>query len=41
MILRIAERTVNLHVADAVRKLGVRGRTAACARAVADGLIFI
>lgn len=41
VILRIAERTVNLHVANAVRKLGVRGRTAACARAVADGLICI
>jgi DNA-binding CsgD family transcriptional regulator len=40
-ILRISERTVNLHVANACRKLAVRGRSAACARALAEGWILI
>lgn len=41
MILRISERTVNFHLQQASRKLGVKGRRAACARAVALGLITL
>ena len=38
-ILRIAETTVNFHVANAARKLDTRGRHATCARAVSLGLV--
>lgn len=41
MILRISERTVNFHLQQISRKLGVKGRRAACARAVALGLISL
>jgi len=41
IILCISERTVNFHIARATRKLQVRGRQAACARAVALGLIIL
>ncbi|MEZ0472069.1 helix-turn-helix transcriptional regulator [Luteimonas salinilitoris] len=41
MILGISERTVNFHVRGACRKLHVPGRRAACARAVALGLISV
>lgn len=41
VILRISERTVNFHVAQATRKLQVTGRQAACTRAVALGLITL
>ncbi|MGO4776762.1 helix-turn-helix transcriptional regulator, partial [Lysobacter sp. 2RAB21] len=41
MILRISERTVNFHLQQVSRKLGVKGRRAACARAVAMGLIVL
>lgn len=41
MILRISERTVNFHLQQVSRKLGVKGRRAACARAVALGLIAL
>lgn len=41
MILRISERTVNFHLQQVSRKLGVKGRRAACARAVALGLITL
>ncbi|WP_051885476.1 helix-turn-helix transcriptional regulator [Lysobacter antibioticus] len=41
VILRISERTVNFHLQQVSRKLGVKGRRAACARAVALGLIFL
>ncbi len=38
-ILTISEATVNFHVTGAARKLGVSGRRAACARAIALKLI--
>ncbi len=38
-ILTISEATVNFHASSAARKLGVSGRRAACARAIALGLI--
>lgn len=41
MILRISERTVNFHLQRAAAKLQVKGRRAACARALALGLIAI
>lgn len=41
MILGISERTVNFHLQQAAAKLRVKGRRAACARAVALGLIAI
>lgn len=41
MILGISERTVNFHVQRAAAKLRVKGRRAACARAIALGLITI
>ena len=41
MILGISERTVNFHLQQAAAKLRVKGRRAACARAVALGLIVI
>ncbi len=41
VILRISERTVNFHLQQAARKLAVKGRRAACARAVALGLIAL
>lgn len=41
MILCISERTVNFHLQQISRKLGVKGRRAACARAVALGLIVL
>lgn len=41
MILQISERTVNFHLQQVARKLGVKGRRAACARAVALGLIAL
>nr|WP_307774118.1 LuxR C-terminal-related transcriptional regulator [Luteimonas salinisoli] len=41
LILGISERTVNFHVQGACRKLGVPGRRAACARAVALGLVAV
>ena len=40
-ILRLNERTVNYHVYRAAAKLGVKGRRAAAARAIALGLISI
>ncbi len=40
-IIRISEATVNYHLANAARKLNVNGRMAACARAVASGMIAI
>mgnify|MGYP002402563392 CR=1 FL=1 len=39
MILKISERTVNFHISEAARKLGVRGRRAACTSALSQGLI--
>jgi DNA-binding CsgD family transcriptional regulator len=39
VILHLSERTVNFHLQQAARKLQVKGRRAACARAVALGLI--
>ena len=39
VILMISERTVNFHFAEAARKLGVKGRRAACTAAMALGLI--
>lgn len=41
MILRISERTVHFHLQQAARKLKVSGRRAACARAIALGLIAL
>jgi len=41
MILGISERTVNFHLAHAAAKLQVKGRRAACARAIALGVIAI
>jgi DNA-binding CsgD family transcriptional regulator len=41
VILRISERTVNFHLQQAAAKLRVRGKCAACARAVAFGLISL
>ncbi|WP_187775636.1 LuxR family transcriptional regulator [Luteimonas suaedae] len=41
LILGISERTVNFHVQGACRKLQAQGRRAACARAVALGLISL
>lgn len=41
VILGISERTVNFHLAHAAAKLQVKGRRAACARAIALGLIAI
>lgn len=40
-ILRISERTVNFHLQQVSRKLGVKGRRASCARAVGMGLISL
>lgn len=40
-ILAISEHTVNYHLQRVARKLGVRGRGAACARALALGLISL
>lgn len=39
MIIGVSERTVNFHLYQAARKLDVKGRRAACARATALGLI--
>ncbi|MBN8739205.1 MAG: hypothetical protein BGP24_09455 [Lysobacterales bacterium 69-70] len=41
VILGTSERTVNFHLANAARKLGTRGRSATCARALALGLIAL
>ncbi len=41
MILHIAEATVNYHFQSAARKLGVKGRRAACAQALSKGLITL
>ncbi len=41
MILQISERTVHFHTTQAARKLQVKGRQAACARAVALDLIVL
>ncbi|WP_304502440.1 LuxR family transcriptional regulator [Brucella anthropi] len=41
MILRISERTVHFHLQQAAKKLHVRGRRAACARAIALGIISL
>ncbi|WP_242108327.1 helix-turn-helix transcriptional regulator [Luteimonas aquatica] len=41
VILQLSERTVNFHLQQAARKLQVKGRRAACARAVALGLIAL
>lgn len=41
MILSISERTVHFHLQQAARKLKVSGRRAACARAVALGLVAL
>lgn len=41
MILRISERTVNFHLQRAAAKLQVKGSRAACARALALGLISL
>lgn len=41
MILGISERTANFHLQQAARKLDVRGRRAACARAIALGLVHL
>ena len=40
-LLQISERTVNFHLQNAASKLQARGRRAACARALALGLISI
>jgi DNA-binding CsgD family transcriptional regulator len=40
-ILRLSESTVNFHVGNALRKLGVASRSAACAKAIGLGLIEI
>ncbi|SDA93688.1 LuxR C-terminal-related transcriptional regulator [Sinorhizobium sp. NFACC03] len=40
-ILSVSERTVNFHLQGAARKLEVNGRQAACARAIALGLITL
>lgn len=40
-ILAIGESTVNFHIASAIRRLGVKGRLAAVARALAIGAITI
>ncbi len=39
MILNISERTVNFHLSEAAKKLGVKGRRAACTAAMVQGLI--
>jgi DNA-binding CsgD family transcriptional regulator len=39
MILKISERTVNFHLTTAAKKLGVKGRRAACTVAMVQGLI--
>jgi DNA-binding CsgD family transcriptional regulator len=39
VILKISERTVNFHLSEAARKLGVKGRRAACTAAMVQGLI--
>lgn len=39
IILKISERTVNFHFSEAARKLGVKGRRAACTAAMMQGLI--
>lgn len=39
IILKISERTVNFHLTQAARKLGVNGRRAACTVAMVQGLI--
>jgi DNA-binding CsgD family transcriptional regulator len=41
VILKISERTVNFHFSEAARKLGVKGRRAACTAAMVQGLIQI
>jgi DNA-binding CsgD family transcriptional regulator len=41
VILKISERTVNFHFSEAARKLGVKGRRAACTSAMVQGLIQI
>jgi len=38
-ILKLSESTVNFHIANATRKLGVNSRQAACARAISLALI--
>lgn len=41
VILGTSERTVNFHLSNAARKLGTRGRSATCARALALALIAL
>jgi DNA-binding CsgD family transcriptional regulator len=41
LLTRLSERTVNYHLANAARKLGVKGRRAAVARAITLGLIAL
>jgi DNA-binding CsgD family transcriptional regulator len=38
-ILRLSEATVNFHVGNVIRKLGVASRSAACAKAIGLGLV--